>query len=130
MHAEVYSRGGELHGSVRGSTPHVDSPRLQLRVDDKHHMLIRMSTTGPARIGRAILRTGTADVTPLQTLDHGLSHWEPRPSATAVRWSEASSGAANLVDEDPYTAWTAPTNHDAYVFKSLCIHHYLRPWRT
>ena len=119
MDAEVYSRGGELHASVRGSTPHIDSPRLQLRVDDKQHMLIRMMCTGPARVGRAVLRTGTAGGTPLQTMDHGLSHWGARPKATAVRWSSASTGAAQLVDDDPYTSWTAPTAGDAYVTLDL-----------
>jgi hypothetical protein len=73
MEAEVYPRGGELRGIVQGTkghanddgtwaaqgvSPHVDSPRLSLTIDDRHTLVVRMMYAGPARTGRALFRTG------------------------------------------------------------------------
>lgn len=127
MEAEVYARGGELRGAVQGIkadahvngtwagegvTPHFDSPRLALTVDDRHHLVLRMLYSGPARTGRALFRTGSASMQDLGRTDHGLASWTNRPNATAVRWSQGSANAAHVTDGNVHTGWTAAADED------------------
>jgi hypothetical protein len=80
MQCEVYQRGGELRGAIRGhssppaydtptyeketgnqalfSRPFVDSPPMFVRAVDRHFIVVRMKYTGLAQTGRVIVRTG------------------------------------------------------------------------
>ena len=130
MEAEVYTRGGELRGVVEGtrangSAPHFDSPRLNLAVNGKQHLVFRMLYSGPAKVGRALFRSSGAE----PEADGGSGYmsgsevvnWATtgRPNATAVRWSEGSIGAPQLVDGSHHTGWRAPVAHDAWVVLDL-----------
>jgi len=43
---ELYIQGGELRGSIIGSLPHIDSPRLSIDTSVGHSVVIRMMYTG------------------------------------------------------------------------------------
>jgi len=130
MEAEVYTRGGELRGIVEGtrangSAPHFDSPRLNLAVNGKQHLVFRMLYSGPAKVGRALFRSSgaepEADGGSGYVSGSGSANWATtgRPNATAVRWSAGSTGAPALVDGSPHTGWRAPVAHDAWVVLDL-----------
>jgi len=120
MQAQLYPIGGEARGSVRGSMPHLDSPRMALLIDDRHHLVLRMRYTGQAKFGRAIFRTGGNGLPPVgETIDHHLSDWSlQREQVTAVH-SSHSSTADKLIDGDLNTGWSAPVSHDAWVVLDL-----------
>lgn len=51
MDAEVQWRpSGTIRGTVRGPSPHLDSPPFLLPVNDRHHVVVRMKSSGPGNI--------------------------------------------------------------------------------
>jgi hypothetical protein len=40
---QVYPRGGELRGAIRGVKPHIDSPRMRLELMGRHYIVVRMA---------------------------------------------------------------------------------------
>ncbi|ETW00731.1 hypothetical protein, variant [Aphanomyces invadans] len=46
MHAEIDPRGGFIHGTVLADAAFVDSPLLDIRIEDRHHFVVRMAYDG------------------------------------------------------------------------------------
>ena len=55
---EVYARGGELRGRIRGSGPNFDSPLFMLNATDHYYAVIRMNYHGFSTQGRVLVRFG------------------------------------------------------------------------
>ena len=63
LHTELYVRGGELRGRIRGPYPHFDSPtfivnanNLPDQVDARHYVSFRMAYRGSCSTGRLYVR--------------------------------------------------------------------------
>ncbi|ETV84538.1 hypothetical protein H257_03712 [Aphanomyces astaci] len=64
MRAEINPRDGYIHGTVLADAPFVDSPLLDLEIEDRHHFVVRMAYDGAcAQAGLHLERRG-APVTP------------------------------------------------------------------
>lgn len=55
---EVYSRGGELRGRIRGATPNFDSPLFFLAATDHYYVVLRMAYHGFSTQGQVLVRHG------------------------------------------------------------------------
>ncbi|RHY87966.1 hypothetical protein DYB37_008699 [Aphanomyces astaci] len=59
MRAEINPRDGYIHGTVLADAPFVDSPLLDLEIEDRHHFVVRMAYDGAcAQAGLHLERRG------------------------------------------------------------------------
>ena len=80
MECEVYSQGGDVHGTVRGRHPHFDSPVFSLDATDRHYAVLRMRYHGRATRGVVRVRSGTGASTDAQS----------QPASHQGAWSDPS----------------------------------------
>ncbi|OQR96547.1 hypothetical protein ACHHYP_15408 [Achlya hypogyna] len=59
MEAEVNVDDGLLHGSVLGGAAFIDSPLLEVDVDDRHYIVVRMAYDGSCNLGSVVLERGS-----------------------------------------------------------------------
>ncbi|CAM9514142.1 unnamed protein product, partial [Laminaria digitata] len=118
MDAEVqWKPAGVVRGTVRGPSPHVDSPNFRILTNDRHHVAMRMRSSGVATVGRLALRAGGE---PGET-DHGLNAWTTRRVNVHMA-EQSSSGGENATlaaDGDLSTVWEAAGNTNEWVTLDL-----------
>ncbi|CAM9532082.1 unnamed protein product, partial [Ectocarpus sp. 12 AP-2014] len=119
MDAEVqWKPSGTIRGTVRGPSPHVDSPIFRVSATDRHHVVLRMRSRGAATLGRVELRTGRLP----ETTDHGLNPWTTRDNASVVVENSSSGRASNAsfsADDDLTTLWEASSSTNEWVTLDL-----------
>ncbi|KDO15827.1 hypothetical protein SPRG_18636 [Saprolegnia parasitica CBS 223.65] len=96
MEAEVDVNGGLLHGVALGESPYIDSPLLELEVDDRHYLVLRMAYDGLCSTGRVLLDRGPV----VGTFTNRKAQFE-RP--TTYDFSILSDGAQHIYYIPIYT---------------------------
>jgi len=82
-HAHIYSQSGSLHIAITSPNPHLDSPPLLLRTDDRHTIALRYKYSGQSTVGKFTLRGNTAsDATNPVYVDYHDIVWEASGSST------------------------------------------------
>ena len=74
MQMDVHVEGGELRGSIRGFSPHLDSPLMYLQTTRRHYVVIRMMYFGGADKAQLLLKYAPA-VSDRELKDYSKSSW-------------------------------------------------------
>jgi hypothetical protein len=62
MRAEIYPRGGDLHGAIRKAEPFIDSPRMWIEANDRHYLIIRMMVYSWVSHAKFVVRRGDSSI--------------------------------------------------------------------
>eukprot|EP00939_MAST-03C_sp_MAST-3C-sp1_P002380 g2380.t1 len=107
MECEVHVRAEKLYGKVIGRNPHIDSPPFEIPVNNKHHVILRMSYSGDASAARLYIRHWQPSYTVER--DHRDTSWEAE-NMTVADFVIENDGKFHIYYVPFYLKLDEPTN--------------------